>query len=91
MYDKIHSMSRFDLDLGTVRKTIIDDICYSAFEEHLREKVVTDEMIRELELSFDNHYIDCDIHNSEVESCFSKNNPTKVDVVYDDIGDSYKL
>lgn len=80
-------MSHFDFDLRIVSKTIIDDIYYNIFEEHLQEKVVIDEKIREFDLSVDNHYIDCDMHNNQVESRFSDNNSMKVDVVYDDIVD----
>ena len=86
-YDKTHSVYFFHFDLEIELKTIIDDIFRSVCEKHWQEKASANEAVEEFDLFYDNHYIDCDIHNSQVENHSCENNPMIENALDDGIDD----
>ena len=88
MYGKTHSVSLclFDLDRETELKTILDDTFCRICEQRLQEKVQANEMVKEFDMSFSNHYIASGTHNNPVVSRLCENNLMKEDVFYDGIG-----
>lgn len=76
--------------LETVLKIMLEDASCTVPMACFEEKVLAIEMVKECVLSFDNHCIDSDTHNSQMESHPFENNPTKSDFLYDDSECCYK-
>ena len=87
--DRIHNIHLFDQEIEV--KIIRDDISNSFCERYLQEKMEVNEEIREFEEIFDNRYIENDRDNNQMMNIPYGNNLMKVNFLYDDNDDSYKL
>ena len=61
---KIDNIHLFDVDLEIELKTILDDTFCNVCGEHLQEKVLANETVKEFEVFFDNRYSGRGIHNN---------------------------